>query len=51
MDQFFQNKTIMSFNLSLQGAPHLQYLRNNNTVAECGGWIRSGMHNGLQLWG
>lgn len=35
MNPFFQNKTIMSFNFSPKVAPHLQYFRNNNTVAEC----------------
>lgn len=45
MNRFFQNKTIMSFNFSMQVAPHLQYLRNNNTVAECGWRTPSGTHN------
>ena len=45
MNQFFQNKTIMSFNFSPETAPHVQYLRNNNTVAECGWETCSKTHN------
>lgn len=37
MNRFFQNKTIMSFNVSLKMAPHAQYFRNNNTG---GVWLR-----------
>lgn len=44
MNRFFQNKTIMSFNVSPKMAPHAQYFRNN-TVAECGWEACSGTHN------